>query len=925
MPSLRDEITKTLRRLGRRDRTLEASRAETVLATDFRQGKEYGSYRILRRLGFGGMGQVYLALDTRLGRHAALKFLDERLTADPAMLTRLYQEARTASSLNHPNILTIYDIAQAGDEHFIASEYVDGITLRTALNRKLITPKVAVDIATQVASALVPAHAAGIVHRDLKASNIMIRPDGLVKVIDFGLAKLSEDIAEARAATSQLAGPVSSPGSVTGTVEYMSPEQARGDFVDQRSDLWSLGVVLYEMLAGRFPFDGATESHVIVGILDRPVPPIENASSLPRGVTEILNRALAKDLNRRYQSAGELLIALQNLGVTKQRISAIKQFVARADSKRPKMPALLLAAALTLASAFAIWWFGFHGRELVFGPDWFEPGPAEQVTFNGKLRLATISPDGNYVAYTTREAGEDTLHIRDLSAKTEWHLPPYAENTPGLVFSPDSQSVFYVLKDQREWGRLFSVDVHGKVPKILLDDIDGPVTFSPDGKQFAFMRRSEDKRSSVEKIILADANDTGSQREIVKKINTHIGRKLAWSNQGAQIAAFIFGTSLHSTQRGNLSLFSTDGSPIRAPLSDPEIRSMGSPAWISDTGIIAFAGVTSWRTNQQAGLYEVATGSGQFRSLPSPTLAIDSISATAKGDAIAAVQRTRKASFWVADRAAPNSPHQIVPSGETDTGSFDLFSWDGQSNLIFPSAQARSINLLRLSQSGKIEKLTDTQGCVEQAPVFAAAQSTLIYSSNCATLGSDYNLWQLNLKTRQVSQLTSGSSQDEEPDVTPAGDQIIYTAWTSYIPSLWKLPLSGGTPQQLSNVQARHPAISPDGASVLCEIRESYDGRWRYAILSLANGSIEKEFLDLPVSDVRARWEHDGNAIDFVDAEGTQIWRKPLNGGSASPLSLKYSDLISDFSWNFDGSKLAFATVHSSNDIILFHRKATRH
>jgi serine/threonine protein kinase len=331
MPSLREEISKTFRRLSRRgdSQPSAASLADTIVATDPREGKHFGSYRILRRLGFGGMGQVYLALDTRLGRHAALKFLSTQLTSDPAMLLRLHQEARTASSLNHPNILTIYDIGEADGEHFIASEYVEGITLRTALQRRLVTPHIAIDVAAQVASALVAAHAAGVIHRDLKASNIMIRPDGFVKVIDFGLAKLTS-----AGSAHWHAEPLSSPGTITGTVDYMSPEQARGETVDHRTDLWSLGVVLYEMLSHKLPFNGDTESHVIVGILDRPVPPLPQMPSLPRGAAQVLDRALVKERNKRYQSAADMLVEIQALSSPSQRITTPRSLAFPAERER---------------------------------------------------------------------------------------------------------------------------------------------------------------------------------------------------------------------------------------------------------------------------------------------------------------------------------------------------------------------------------------------------------------------------------------------------------------------------------------------------------------------------------------------------------------------------------------------------------------
>ena len=289
MPSLREEITKAFLRLSRRGSAYEQPSAvrDTVLQPPSREGRQFGSYRILKRLGAGGMGEVYLAFDIRLERQVALKFLPPHLTSNEQAVRRFQQEARAASALNHPNILTIHEVGQIEGEHFIASEYVDGITLRTALYRKSVDVFTAVDIATQVASALMAAHSAGVVHRDLKPTNIMIRPDGYVKVIDFGLAKLIQALDR----DSPIDETRTRPGSVIGTLDYMSPEQARGDKLDQRTDLWSLGVVLYEMVAQRRPFEGDTESHVVVGILDNPVPPIENAPQVSPRLIEIVHRA----------------------------------------------------------------------------------------------------------------------------------------------------------------------------------------------------------------------------------------------------------------------------------------------------------------------------------------------------------------------------------------------------------------------------------------------------------------------------------------------------------------------------------------------------------------------------------------------------------------------------------------------------------
>jgi TolB-like protein/Tfp pilus assembly protein PilF len=269
-------------------------------------------YRIIRRLDRGGMGEVYLAEDTRLGRPLALKLLLAEYTQDAARLRRFEQEARAASALNHPNILTIYEVGEAGERHYIATEYVEGETLRRKIKRAPLSVGEAADIAAQAAEALSAAHAAGIVHRDIKPENVMVRPDGYVKVLDFGLAKLVERRGADGEAETRMAE--TNPGAVMGTTWYMSPEQARGQKVDARTDVWSLGVVLYEMLAGSPPFNGSTSSHVVVSILEREPPPLDRfLPDAPPRLEGIFAKALAKDRDARYPSMREMLEDLRAL------------------------------------------------------------------------------------------------------------------------------------------------------------------------------------------------------------------------------------------------------------------------------------------------------------------------------------------------------------------------------------------------------------------------------------------------------------------------------------------------------------------------------------------------------------------------------------------------------------------------------------
>src|SRR5215469_4436733 len=330
-------------------------------------GKLIGHYRIESLIGVGGMGEVYLARDERLGRKAALKLLPDSLTTNETQLSRFKNEARTASALNHPNILTVYEIGTEGNIQFIATEFIEGVTLRAALASGRMSAQRALEIAVQVASALAAAHDAGVVHRDIKPENVMLRPDGYAKVLDFGIAKLTERRQASdghKIETTALRQ--TPPGLVLGTTRYMSPEQARGQKVDARSDIWSLGVVLYEMLAGNPPFRGETPSHCIAAILTAEPAPLSSVSpDVPAKLESILQKALSKNVDERYQRIEEMLAELRTLKAKVEAGSSLSQTKSASDSsvskiKRPKRGLLVTLVAASLA-AVAVACFFFFG------------------------------------------------------------------------------------------------------------------------------------------------------------------------------------------------------------------------------------------------------------------------------------------------------------------------------------------------------------------------------------------------------------------------------------------------------------------------------------------------------------------------------------------------------------------------------------
>jgi eukaryotic-like serine/threonine-protein kinase len=272
-------------------------------------GKQIKRYQILSLIGSGGMGQVYLARDTRLGRLIALKLLPSHLTQDTELVRRFKKEAQAIVSLNHPNILTIHDFGETKGVHYIATEYVEGKTLRQHLDEQKISLTELLDVAIQIVSALEAAHHAGIVHRDIKPENIMIRPDGFVKVLDFGLARITKPTMDGG---SQSNSSITSPGSIIGTSTYMSPEQARGQHVNHRTDLYSLGVMLYEMCAGRPPFTGANSVEILINSLHQEPPPLSNFG-VPLQLEQLINHAMRKDRESRIPDAGTMLRELKKL------------------------------------------------------------------------------------------------------------------------------------------------------------------------------------------------------------------------------------------------------------------------------------------------------------------------------------------------------------------------------------------------------------------------------------------------------------------------------------------------------------------------------------------------------------------------------------------------------------------------------------
>ncbi len=423
-------------------------------------GQQLGHYQIIRELGRGGMGVVYLAQDTSLGRSVALKLLPRHLTSDPERLRRFEREARAASALNHPNILTIHEIGQTDGLHFIETEFINGITLREQMRIEELKLGEALNIAAQIASALAAAHEAGIVHRDIKPENVMLRRDGYVKVLDFGLAKLiGQQPVAVNAESAARAGVLTDTAAVIGTVGYMSPEQGRGLAVDARTDIWSLGVVLYEMVTKRAPFTGETASHVIVSILEQEPPPLTDyLPELPGRLQEIVSKVLCKNRAERYQSINELLVDLKSLR-QQQDFDASIEAVARSGRpvvhtpstakslitgiKRHRTGVALAVAAFVvavLAGLYLVRWTRQASQVRNQPP----PTSVTRLTFEpGEQHNPTFSPDGRFIAYMSHTSGNSDIWVQLIGSGNPIQITHSPADDMFPDWSPDGNSIVF--------------------------------------------------------------------------------------------------------------------------------------------------------------------------------------------------------------------------------------------------------------------------------------------------------------------------------------------------------------------------------------------------------------------------------------------------------------------------------------------------
>jgi eukaryotic-like serine/threonine-protein kinase len=771
-------------------------------------GKVLGHYQIEAKLGQGGMGVVYKARDTRLNRQVALKMLPPDKTDDPDRIQRFVHEAKAASALNHPNLITIYDISMENDLNFIAMEYISGKTLDQLLGSKGLHEAKTLLYAVQIADGLAKAHAAGILHRDLKPNNIMVTDEDRIKILDFGLAKLIEPLTPSEDAATVTARHLTDAGAVLGTAPYMSPEQAEGRKLDGRSDIFSFGSVLYEMATGQKSFKADSPVGSLAKIIhEDPKPPRAVNTSLSQEMEKIILRCLRKDPARRYQTMADLKVALEDI---QQESSLTQQKDIRDVSWRRRL--VWSTLPLVLLTAGYLLWFQLSARVST------EPLRAVPLTtLPGVTRYPAFSPNGNHIAFSWTGARQDNpdIYVQQIGSGSPLRLTTNPSNDYNPVWSPDDRWIAF-LRSQSQIGHseLLLVPPLGG-PERKLSDIRiragtlvAPpyLAWCPDSSCLVVTNSPGEGKSEA---LFVVSLDTGEKRQLTNPQPPVSGDTNPAISPDGRLLVFRRMMNLFTGELYLLSLNSGMTAASEPRRLTPAELDAQHPAWIADRNEILFSAKAKlWRLKVN----------GQSTPLPLPFVGEDGMMPvlsqpqSGKLTRLVYVRNFRDDNLWRIETSAAGAKatsQPILSISSTRGDSMPQLAPDNR-RVTFTTDRTGSweIWLTDFDGSNPVQ-LTFLEARASGYPHWSPNGEQIVFHSN---VGGQFDIYGIQAAGGKPRNLTEDPSVDSFPSYSRDGKWIYFNSNRMGEPNIWKMAASGGPALKATNHLGYAPQESPDGS-----------------------------------------------------------------------------------------------------------------